>query len=183
MRDGGSTAVANTQCTASPEQRNIQILSMSRSQFQSFILKNNRRQTALDPNQQWRNHVKASGVTNGGRGRSTHPGKLDVKTGPPLADTLMFIFLIVFSRLLFFTFFGVFSFSHLLTLLIYKQPMMTGLGLKRSLATQRLTKIGTYIDTQNITNRKHVRWWSNIKRVGALTKTNTPAYTGVRTNF
>jgi len=30
---------------------------------------------------------------------------------------------------------------------LYKQPMMTGQGLKRSLATQRLTKIGMHIHT------------------------------------
>jgi len=28
---------------------------------------------------------------------------------------------------------------------------------------------------KNITNRQHIRWWSYIKRVGALTKTNTSA--------
>jgi len=51
--------------------------------------------------------------------------------------------------------------------------MMAGQGLKRSLAMQRLTKIGTHI--QNYTNRKHGRWWGYIETVGALTKTNTSA--------
>jgi len=40
-----------------------------------------------------------SGVTDGGRGASRHSGKLSVKTGPPVADFLIFSILLVFSRL------------------------------------------------------------------------------------
>ena len=46
------------------------------------------------PWRQWRNW-------RGGKGTSCPPGKLNVKTGPPIADTLMFIILLVFSRFLF----------------------------------------------------------------------------------
>jgi len=49
-----------------------------------------------------------SGVIDGGSGPP--PGKLNVKTGPPLARLLIFTILLVFSSLLFFAFFRVFSF-------------------------------------------------------------------------
>ena len=35
---------------------------------------------------------------------------------------------------------------------IYKQPMMTGQGLKKSLATQRITKIGRHTHTHKYTH-------------------------------
>jgi len=55
--------------------------------------------------------TRYSSVTDGGgAGAIRLPGKLNVKTGLPLADVLIFIVLLVFSKLLFFTFFGVFSF-------------------------------------------------------------------------
>ena len=38
-------------------------------------------------------------------------------------------------------------FPYFIYLFVYKQPMMAGQDLKRSLATQRLTKIGTGIHT------------------------------------
>jgi len=51
-----------------------------------------------------------SDVTDGAtRGASRHPGKLNGKTGTPLADILIFSIVLVFSRLLFFGFFLVFS--------------------------------------------------------------------------
>jgi len=49
------------------------------------------------------------------------PGKLNVKTGPPLAEILIFIVLLFFSWLLFFTFFGVFS-LYLASLDIHDNP-------------------------------------------------------------
>ena len=42
------------------------------------------------------------GVTKGGREASHRPGKLNAKTGPPLADILIFSILFVFGRLLLF---------------------------------------------------------------------------------
>jgi len=48
-----------------------------------------------------------SDVTGRGQGGELPPGKLNVKTGPPLVDILVYL---VFFRLLFFGFFGVFSF-------------------------------------------------------------------------
>jgi len=49
------------------------------------------------------------GVTDGGARGPPH-GNLNVKTGHPLADILIFLIRLVFSWLLFFAFFGVFSF-------------------------------------------------------------------------
>jgi len=55
---------------------------------------------------------KGSGVTDGGAGvRTALPGKLNVKTRPPLtvAYILIFSIIFVFSRLLLLAFFVVFS--------------------------------------------------------------------------
>ena len=50
-------------------------------------------------------------LTDGGaRGRTAPPGKLNVKAGPPSADIMIFSIVLVFSRLSFFAFFGLFSF-------------------------------------------------------------------------
>jgi len=54
--------------------------------------------------------VRGSSVSDGGRGASRPPGKVNVDTGPPLADILIYSILLVFSRLLFFAFFGCFRF-------------------------------------------------------------------------
>ena len=55
--------------------------------------------------------ILTSGVPYGRvRGRAAPPGKLNVKTGPPLAEILIFVILLVLSWLLFFCVFEVFSF-------------------------------------------------------------------------
>jgi len=54
--------------------------------------------------------VIPSGVTDEGEGASRPPGKLNVKTEPPLADILIFSILLVLSILLLFCVFrGVFD--------------------------------------------------------------------------
>ena len=60
--------------------------------------------------------LPSSGVTDGGR--AALPGKPIEKTGPPLADSLIFSILLVFSRLLFLcVLWGVFVFFSL-----YRHP-------------------------------------------------------------
>jgi len=51
---------------------------------------------------------KSSDVTDVGQGRAASPGKLNVKTGPLLADILIFSILLLFNS--FFALFGVFCF-------------------------------------------------------------------------
>ena len=46
--------------------------------------------------------LTTSGVLKGGKGASRPPGKLNAKTGPPLADILIFIVLLFFRWFLFF---------------------------------------------------------------------------------
>jgi len=53
-------------------------------------------------------YIMLSGVTN--RGGEPPPGKLNVKTGPPLADIVIFDILLFFSRLFFCVFSGCFCF-------------------------------------------------------------------------
>jgi len=50
----------------------------------------------------------ASGITDGGQRGGSSPGKLNVKTGPPLSFYFGFSIFLVFSRLLFFAVFGTF---------------------------------------------------------------------------
>ena len=55
--------------------------------------------------------AEISGITDGRAGRrAATPGKLNVKTGPPLAEILVFSSLLVFNRLFFCIFWGVFVF-------------------------------------------------------------------------
>jgi len=59
-------------------------------------------------------NAESNGVTDGGkRGESPPRGKINAKTGPPIADILIFSILLVFSRLLFFLrFLGIFGFFY-----------------------------------------------------------------------
>jgi len=77
------------------------------------VVQKNKSSTMLSSNVKSIDLLMDSGVIDGGgaRGRAAPPGKLNLKTGPPFADILIFIILVFFRWLLFFLrFSGYFSF-------------------------------------------------------------------------